>query len=325
MAAAPGRRWRPRGAAAGLAAVLALLFGIVASAAGAEPPAVTVRSFTYWLQQPSPDAVHTSGFDLAVVDYSRDGSGARAFKPLDVLKMRRRPDGGRRIVLSYLSIGEAETYRYYWKPEWVGEPPAWLDRENPDWTGNIKVRFWDPDWQRIIFGRPDAYLDRIIDAGFDGAYLDIVDAYWYWHEQGRATAEDEMVAFVRALSAYAKARREGFLIFPQNAEALLARDDYLAAIDGVGKESLLFGLDGPGLPNAADEIAWSQGMLSRARAAGRTVVAIEYVDAPDQVATAYRRLRELGFVPYASVRALDRMTINPGLDPPPARGRIGIR
>ena len=59
MAAAPGRRWRPRGAAAGLAAVLALLFGIVASAAGAEPPAVTVRSFTYWLQQPSPDAVHT--------------------------------------------------------------------------------------------------------------------------------------------------------------------------------------------------------------------------------------------------------------------------
>ena len=77
---------------------------------------------------------------------------------------------GRRIVLSYLSIGEAEKYRYYWKWYWGWLfgwfAPAWRDRQNTEWRGNYAVRYWEPSWQDIIFAGNNSYLDRIIKAGF---------------------------------------------------------------------------------------------------------------------------------------------------------------
>jgi cysteinyl-tRNA synthetase len=36
------------------------------------------------------------------------------------------------------------------------------------------------EWQDIIFGDADGYLDRIMNAGFDGVYLDIIDAFEYF-------------------------------------------------------------------------------------------------------------------------------------------------
>jgi len=71
------------------------------------------------------------------------------------------------------SIGEAEDYRTYWQPGWTSSPPDWLTAENPDWSGNYLVRYWDPSWQGIVF----AELAAIVAAGFDGVYLDKIDAY----------------------------------------------------------------------------------------------------------------------------------------------------
>jgi len=79
-----------------------------------------------------------------------------------------------------MSIGEAEDYRYYWKAEWKTNPPSWLAEENPNWPGNYKVRYWNEDWQNIIYGNNDSYLRKILDAGFDGVYLDIIDAFEYF-------------------------------------------------------------------------------------------------------------------------------------------------
>ena len=62
--------------------------------------------------------------------------------------MQRKPDGGARIVLAYLSIGEAEDYRSYWQRDWSVSPPAWLGAENPDWPGNYAVNYWDEAGRR---------------------------------------------------------------------------------------------------------------------------------------------------------------------------------
>jgi cysteinyl-tRNA synthetase len=32
------------------------------------------------------------------------------------------------------------------------------------WHGNYKIRYWDKNWQNIIYG----YLERLLNAGFDG-------------------------------------------------------------------------------------------------------------------------------------------------------------
>ena len=82
-----------------------------------------------------------------------------------------------------MSIGEAEDYRYYWDDSWKRGSPEWLEAENLRWRGNFVVRYWDPEWKSIVFGNAEAYLDRIIAAGFDGVYLDIIDGYEYFEER----------------------------------------------------------------------------------------------------------------------------------------------
>jgi len=47
--------------------------------------------------------------------------------------------------------------------------------QNPDWPGNNKVKYWDPGWQKVMH----QYLAKIIATGYDGAYLDVIDAYLY--------------------------------------------------------------------------------------------------------------------------------------------------
>lgn len=127
-------------------------------------------------------AVADTDYDLVLVDAFFDAGDP--LTPADVAALGRKAHGGRRLVIAYLSIGEAEDYRYYWKAAWDDEPPTWLAAANADWPGNYKVHYWEPDWQGVLFGSPEAYLDRILAAGFDGAYLDIIDAFEYFEAGG---------------------------------------------------------------------------------------------------------------------------------------------
>lgn len=83
-------------------------------------------------------------------------------------------------MICYMSIGEAEDYRYYWDENWKKQKPSWLDEENGNWPGNYKVRYWDPNWQKIIMGSKESYLDKILASDFDGVYLDIIDGFEYF-------------------------------------------------------------------------------------------------------------------------------------------------
>jgi len=122
-------------------------------------------------------ALRNTNYDVLIIDAYFD---EYLLTVDDVAKLKIKADGGARLVLAYMSIGEAEEYRYYWQNEWRDSPPSWLAEENPDWPGNHKVRFWDPAWQEIIYGNNKSYLGLILDAGFDGVYLDIIDAFEYF-------------------------------------------------------------------------------------------------------------------------------------------------
>lgn len=295
---------------------IAVVFCAVSPAyLAAQVPSLSgATSWAYWLSTINVSRVARSSFDLVIVDYSSDGSQAHAFTPAEIARMQRKPDGSRRLVIAYLSIGEAEDYRYYWQPAWQQNRPGWLDRENPSWPGNLKVHYWDPAWQSIIFGSPSSYLDRIVSAGFDGAMLDIVDAYEYFVD-GRPQAPVEMKSFVERISRYAKARHPGFLIVPQNGETLLDDSVYRDAIDGVVKEDLYYGMRRDGVRNSREATEYSRSFLEMATAAGKPVFTVDYVHRKAQVADVFARSRRDGFVPYAARRALDSLTVNRGWDP----------
>jgi cysteinyl-tRNA synthetase len=125
-------------------------------------------------------AIQATDYDIVIVDMFFDGS--EELTSADVSSLKIKAMSGERLVLAYMSIGEAEDYRYYWQQEWSTSPPVWLEEENPDWPGNYKVRYWNEGWQTIIFGNSDSYLGKILDAGFDGVYLDIIDAFEYFED-----------------------------------------------------------------------------------------------------------------------------------------------
>lgn len=125
-------------------------------------------------------AVTATNYDLLIMDlFFSDGT---SFTAAEIDQLKNKANGGKRLVISYMSIGEAEDYRYYWQSSWRNHPPSWLDKENPSWAGNFKVKYWETEWQNIIYGNDNAYLKKIIDAGFDGAYLDIIDAFEYYEK-----------------------------------------------------------------------------------------------------------------------------------------------
>lgn len=286
-----------------------------------------VDSWAYQLQNIHLDDLASSDYDLLVIDPADDDG--RPFTQEQIRPLQ----AGDRLVLSYLSIGEAETYRPYWDPAWIeGTPcdaplspaaPGWLDPANPDWCGNYAVRFWDEGWQAIVFEA----LDAVLAAGFDGVYLDKVDIFYYWLGEealgastARPTAGPEMAAFVRAIADYGRARSPDFIVVPQNAPEIIAyldatqRAAYLSAIDGLGVEDTFFyprgGIEtgnNPPYNPQTDVLA----LLEVYQAAGVPILAVDYLSAPGKVDRFTEEARGRGFVPYTATRQLDSLTDAP--------------
>ena len=131
----------------------------------------------YQTKQDFINALSSANFDILLIDYFFN---EQEFSPEEILSLKTKQNGGSRLVIAYMSIGEAEDYRYYWESDWDNNPPEWIAFENADWPGNYVVKYWNKDWQNIIFGNKNSYLKKILDAGFDGVYLDIIDAFEYF-------------------------------------------------------------------------------------------------------------------------------------------------
>ena len=203
-----------------------------------------------------------------------------------------------KIVLSYLSIGEAEDYREYWQDSWEVGSPDFLDKENPDWQGNYRVKFWYKEWQDII----QESMQRIIDKGYDGAYLDTVDTYDYYEENGKEDAINKMDAFVATLSEYAKAQNPKFMIISQNALELYDLARFRSSIDGFGKESTWY-IDNN--IKDSDETDYELEYLDRAISDRKIVLAIDYPSDNGKVCDFYQRCRAQKFICTVSGRELE--------------------
>ena len=220
--------------------------------------------------------INESGRQLVVIDNSFDGSKEGMWRPSEIAAMKK-SDGNRRIV-AYLSIGEAEDYRPYWKKEWEGDGrPGFLVEENKEWKGNFRVRYWRKDWQTIVF----SYLETIVNQGFDGVYLDIVDGYEFFEKgkdncinpETKRTYRQDMKLFVTEIVQFAKQRSARFIVIQQNAQALFEDSDYMARLDGIGAEDVF--TNGK-RQQKEREIIKTIGYLKKAQAKGLIVVLVDY-------------------------------------------------
>lgn len=265
-------------------------------------------AFFYQLIGGSYATVAARNFTLGVVDADDSGLTSAQIASL--------ASGGKQL-LAYASAGEAENFRDYWiDNNWSSTPPDFLLGQNPEWSTGYRVKFWDSSWQNIVIDR----LKSLQLQGYRGAYLDVVDAYTVAEVQNAFAIDhpggnirEEMVDFIKLISSTLKAIDPGFRIMVQNAVALLNETDigslsealkpnldYLAAIDGLGKETTF--VLGDTVPIGWS--AWDARYVENAVNAGKLVIGLEYPTPGNSVAEqyAYDHALAAGYVPYLDVR-----------------------
>lgn len=277
-----------------------------------------VRSWGIQLQELDAVKAQAAPFDLLVVDGTAGAKGGVALSAEQIKALKSKPDGAERLVISYLSIGEAEDYREdYFNSEYMTEDaPDWLLSENERWKGNRRIRFCEEGWQRTILGDDDGRnvynsvepspLYRLIENGFDGVYLDRVDVYSEVEKQCPGAAA-KMVAFVARLAAHARKKNPNFIVILQNAEELLQQAAMVSTIDAVAKEDLFYGADHSQNANPAAMVRDTVRNLSLAHAAGKPVLVLDYLNDADKRAADRAKIEAQGFLPYFGPRALNRL------------------
>ena len=137
------------------------------------------------------------------------------------------------------------------------------------------------------------------------SYLDIIDAFEYYEEEGISQAGQWMVDFVGNLSSYTKNIDPAFLIVPQNGEHLAARfPEYLDFIDGIGREDLLFNGN---IKNYQSDRVIPETDLQRFLTAGKFVLEIEYPTWSGPLNACYEYATQQGFLCYVGPRDLDEI------------------
>lgn len=239
---------------------------------------------------------------MVVVDLARDAR-SDYFTAAEIARVRAT---GKR-VLAYFEIGSIEDFR----PEYPAlrrDAPDLIANEWPDWPGEYFVRYYDERWWRsVVRGR----VDQALRAGFDGVYLDTPLAYEEIDldktpGRDRDALARAMAALIVRISEYAKARRPGFLIVPQNSPELRHQPGYTAAVDGIGMEELFF--QATDQRCAEDFCAENLAETRALRDAGKFVLGVDYATRPADVRAACGRYAAEHFAGTVTVLGLDRVS-----------------
>jgi len=276
----------------------------------------------------TPEAVQAlarTSYPLLVIEPGSGNSPAELVKAL-----RLTPERKPRVLLAYVSPGEAEKWREYWHKDWRRGSPDFLAARDPDgWSGSYPVAFWKPAWKKLWLGE-DGIIARLARAGFDGVYLDWVEAYQEKHVAKLAKDEHldpaiEMIRFIEELRAAGRTVNPGFLAVPQNAPDLIdaAPDRYAAAIDALAVEDTWFSgkaeakWDTPGAGDIRTKREGDDGTLARLRQyrkyqdRGLPVLSLDYCRSRNNAAVVYREARQAGLIPLVSQVDLSRITGTP--------------
>jgi peptidoglycan/xylan/chitin deacetylase (PgdA/CDA1 family) len=217
-------------------------------------------------------------------------------------------------VLAYLSVGEVASDAPY-RAEILSRQLPFASR-NATWNSDI-VDLTDTRWiDYFVTQLAPAALDR----GFDGLFLDTLDAIELVtpNNSARISAlRAGLVTLIRRLHTAFPTKHivvnRGFTLF----------DEIRDSIDGVLAESLFETHDFASNTSravSAEETSSLLSQLQRIRAAGRQVYVLDYTDPTDatRAITAANRIRALGFHAFVSTPALDGTMLAP-LRPVPRR------
>ncbi|MCP4218326.1 MAG: hypothetical protein GY765_27060 [bacterium] len=307
-----------------------------------------------------------SRYDMVVIDPTVTTSpDFDAAGMVSQIKASKANDGvHRKLVIAYIDIGQAEEWRWYWNGQTTYEEQGecnssfipqiqtwapWVVACDPDgWAGNYPVAFWDPGWQDVVINGTtlgaslnlyfDSMLDEVIQDGFDGIYLDWVEAWEMDAVSTRAQNEGkdpgrEMLTFIKRMRTYGRQYNPNFIVIQQNSSELInevGASELATAVDGIAQEGVWW--DGDAIDdNWNDPAGYDQAScctdyylsrLQKYRTAGLPVLVCDYaVQNADDV---YEKCETYGFIGYATRRPLSFLTTTPPDFQDPASSSISV-
>jgi cysteinyl-tRNA synthetase len=284
------------------------------------------------------DNLYHTEYDMLVVEPGFNLKDSPYDTPYLVTRLKQKPNGDRRLLLAYIDIGEAEDYRTYWHESWeaptANHPgsPAFLITIDPDgWSGNYPVAYWDPSWKNIWLNST-GIIRQLVNYGFDGVYLDWVEAYdddtvRQYADARNINPEAAMMAFIGQIRETARKINPHFLIVVQNAPYLLDHNPglYASIIDAVAFEDTWFYGEGDagwhspragdlrGGERHADDYSTENRINQNKKylALGKPVFTVDYCISSQNAASVYLAARENGFIPLVTRVSLSEITLTP--------------
>ncbi len=228
-----------------------------------------------------------------VMDYSFDGD--HEFTPLEVELMK---NEGSKKIISYLSIGELETYRFYY-PTVTSKVKGAI---NPLWKNNLTANFWEKEWHNIIV---EQYLPKIVHAHFDGVFLDVVDAFERFSD--KAAKAEEMADLIIEISRKARSLNKNFIVILQNGlqirRYLKDPERLMEAIDGVNSESTFFA-GAQEKDNAFKENPQALEDIIFYQKHSKFVLSLEYLEKPELMKKYFEYAKLIKVIPLAAEKNL---------------------
>jgi uncharacterized protein (TIGR01370 family) len=240
-------------------------------------------------------------------------------------------------------MGQAEDWRWYWEKDWKIGDPEWIVGKDPnDWEGNFPVAFWYPEWENIVIygNKGRSQVNETLDAGFDGIYMDWVEAFsddsvlekvqkdfGLNRKDAKREAAKMMLDFIAKIRSHARATNPDYLVVAQNASDLYEYDParYESIIDAIALEAIW--IDGLGDSDWNDPDGyniltndlypgWTEEVLKDIEQMGGRfpVFCAEYAQnrgGKKWATKVYKSLAPGVCVPYATRRALSKLPTTP--------------
>ena len=196
------------------------------------------------LEEEMVERIVASEYDMVVLDFIPSEENNTDYPMADVVaQLHHAPHP--KLVIAYIDIGQAEDFRTYWQSGWRIGNPEWIVGGDPDgWEGNYPVAYWSKEWRDIWLGET-GFLQQILEVGFDGVYLDWVEAYSdenvaAYAEQDGVDARQEMIWWVGDIAERVRALQPEFIVIGQNAAELAESGEYLDVISAIAQEQVWF-------------------------------------------------------------------------------------
>lgn len=232
-----------------------------------DPPQKKINSWAYYLKNIDVDKAIRANADMIIID--RETKNGTITKQ-HVQKLK---DSGK-LVIAYLSLGEAEDYRSYWKDDWEPNDPNWLGEQSKVWKGNYFVKdLLSQQWTNIT----NDQITQVKQLGFDGILI------------AGITQNQNADKFIERVSIFSKRDNSKFKVLIQNYNS----KEIVNIVDGIVREGLSYNILGVVNKNTSTEIE----KLKQFKQPNKDVFVVEFVtDAKKDVAK--KVLDDNGFIGF---------------------------